>query len=59
MNISSIIVVGITLGTLLIVSCISLNASKYYNEVEINEMEVVPSVELDIKSKIVLRDRTS
>lgn len=54
MNISSIIVVGITLGTLLIVSCISLNASKYYNE-----MEVVPSVELDIKSKIVLRDRTS
>lgn len=54
MNIGSIIMVGITLGALLIVSCISLNASKYYNE-----MEVLPSVKLDIKPKVVLRDRTS
>jgi len=54
MNSSSIIMVGIALESLLIVSCLSLNASEFYNTVE-----AFPSVELDLKPDIKLRDRTS
>jgi len=54
MNSRSIIMVGIALALLLMLSCISLNASKFYNQ-----LEVAPRVELEVKSTIKLRDRTS
>ncbi|CAA6817718.1 MAG: Unknown protein [uncultured Sulfurovum sp.] len=54
MKIGSIITMGISLGTLLIFSCISLNASQFYSKVEI-----ASSIKFNSKPEIVLRDRTS
>ncbi len=56
MRISSIIFFGVTLGLLLIFSCISLNAPKYYNELETVSNTNVNS-NFDSKHVIVLRDR--
>ena len=52
MTSSSIIIFGIFSAMLLIFSCITLNASKFYNE-----LETGTSTHLVLKPKLVLRDR--
>lgn len=54
MNSRSVILVGISLGILLILSCITLNATVYYRD-----LALTPSIGMDVETEIVLRDRTS
>jgi hypothetical protein len=49
---SSIIIFGILAAILLIFSCITLNAPKFYNE-----LETTSSPQLLLKPQLVLRDR--
>ncbi|CAA6813137.1 MAG: Unknown protein [uncultured Sulfurovum sp.] len=52
MHRSSIIIFGMVSSVWLIISCISLNVSKFYNELEVNL-----GTDLDTKPTTVLRDR--
>ena len=52
MSSGSIIIFGIFSAILLILSCITLNAAKFYNELEIST-----STHLVSKPTLVLRDR--
>lgn len=52
MDSGSIIIFGILSAILLILSCITLNASKFYNELEVSS-----NIRLDSKPTLVLRDR--
>ena len=52
MSSSSIIIFGILSAILLILSCITLNAPKFYNELELNS-----GTHLVSKPTLVLRDR--
>ncbi len=52
MSSSSIIIFGILSAILLIFSCITLNASRFYNELEVGS-----SITLVSKPTLVLRDR--
>jgi len=52
MNSGSIIMFGVLSGILLILSCITLNAAKFYNELETSTRTHLVS-----KSTLVLRDR--
>jgi hypothetical protein len=52
MSSSSIIIFGIISAVLLILSFITLNATKFYNELEIST-----STHLVLKPTVVLRDR--
>lgn len=54
MTSSSIIMFGILFAILLIFSCISLNAARFYNELEVSSY-----INLASKPKIVLRDRNT
>ena len=54
MKVSSIIISGVFATVLLIFSCISLNAARYYSELGFND-----EISLTLKPTIVLRDRTS
>ena len=53
MKVHSIIISGTLAGILLIFSCISLNTSRFYNELEVT----TPSIHLVSKPTFVLRDR--
>ena len=52
MNSSSIIVFGIFSALLLILSCVTLNAAKFYNEVEMSK-----DIHFVAQPKLILRDR--
>ncbi|CAA6800409.1 MAG: Unknown protein [uncultured Sulfurovum sp.] len=52
MKYGSVIIFGIVSATMLIISCVSLNVSKFYNELEFNSF-----ITLDSKPTLVLRDR--
>jgi len=52
-RIGSIIVSGMVSAVLLIFSCISLNAARYYSELDLNDAS-----SLVLKPTLVLRDRT-
>ena len=51
MSSASIIVFGIFSAVLLILSCITFNASRFYNELEVSNTNLV------LKPTLVLRDR--
>lgn len=53
MRIGSIVVSGMVSAVLLIFSCISLNAARYYSELDLND-----ELSLVLKPTLVLRDRT-
>jgi hypothetical protein len=54
MRSSSIIIFGILSAILLIFSCITLNASKFYNELAVSSS----TAQLDSKPTVLLRDRS-
>ena len=56
MSSSSIIMFGILFAMVLILFCITLNAPKFYNELEFGNSPFVP-LETTLKSTVVLQDR--
>ncbi|CAA6811132.1 MAG: Unknown protein [uncultured Sulfurovum sp.] len=55
MRSSSIIIFGVFSAILLIISCVSFNVSRFYNELEV----ATPLINLNSKPTIILRDRSS
>lgn len=57
MSSSSIIMFGILFAMVLILFCITLNAPKFYNELELSNSNYLP-LETTLTSTIVLQDRS-